>query len=618
MSGGISDVKKVIIVESPTKARKIAGFFQGTSQVLATFGHIRDLPKDRMGFSFDDILSLTKGEHLEEKFNWVLLKRRVVSYIKKHIDKLGSGSQILIATDPDREGEAIAWHIAKVLNIKNPSRIVFYEVTKKAIEDAIKNPRKIDMNLVYAQITRRILDRVVGYTISPIFWRVRKNSSAGRVQSAALHLIVNRWKEIRDFVKKAYYVIFTDFGQCQAFLYERYKDEEGNFRIRVKHFIDEEEVKAIVSKIKELEVTKCQEMIETRSPLPPYITSSLLQDAKNILGFSSDFTMKLAQSLFENGFITYHRTDSFEISGEGFRIAQEFLKDFEDIAQVGRKWKARVRNAQEAHEAIRLTGQGLNYFSKLYKDYDLAGIKKAKISPHSKLLFLIGLRFFSSQCKNAVYDALEINFSSPTLKPEYFFRLKVKKLKFPGFMKIWKMQDEKDEEELEGAHLYDFAYEIAKQGKIAVSPGRTPSVSYKKEYTSPPPLYTEATLIKTLEKLGIGRPSTYSVIIKSLKSRGYIMEEKGKIIPTPDGIWQDEILEKTFQKIISPLFTATMEEILDKISRGEVDWMSELSNMVRSYLDDFEKFKSKFASQVQESEFLPASSGKRSAKSSKK
>ena len=599
----------LVVVESPTKSRKISSILGKGYRVVATFGHIRDLPQKTMGFSFSDVL---QGE---PKINWVETKRKVINFLKGELKR---AKDVVIATDPDREGEAIGWHVANVLGIKNPKRAIFHQITPSAVKKAIASPRKIDMNLVSAQITRRLIDRIVGYTLSPLFWRIRKNSSAGRVQSATLHLIVKRWKEVKDFERKPYFLVFLDFGDFIAYLYERYTDLDGKEKIRIKRFGREQDAKEIVEKIKEIFVSGYERGVEAKSPQPPYTTSYMLQDAKNILRFSSDFTMKVAQSLFENGLITYHRTDSVSLSEEGFSLAQNFFSENElsDISSVPCRWRTRVANAQEAHEAIRPTEEGMKKFMELWSSgLGLAGLKTAKLSHYDKLLFMIGVRFIVSQTKNALYDYVILEFSSPQIPKNLFFRAKVKKLKFDGFLRILKrgekqkgdsdrkeidklQEDERKlSEDVESEKAYNFAVGLERGKKFFVRPSSSsyhPTIKYRKEYTQPPPLYTEATLIREMEKLGIGRPSTYSTIINTLKRRGYVIEEKGKLIPSPEGIFQDEVLERNFPDICSPEFTAKMEGELDSIARGEKIWRETLQYMAKRYLDEFEAFKQKF------------------------
>ena len=605
----------LVVVESPTKSRKISSILGKGYRVVATFGHIRDLPQKTMGFSFSDVL---QGE---PKINWVETKRKVINFLKGEVKR---AKDVVIATDPDREGEAIGWHVANALGIKNPKRAVFHQITPSAVKKAIASPRKIDMNLVSAQITRRLIDRIVGYTLSPLFWRIRKNSSAGRVQSATLHLIVKRWKEVKDFERKPYFLVFLDFGDFIAYLYERYTDLDGKEKVRVKRFGKEQDAKEIVEKVKEIFVSGYERGVEAKSPQPPYTTSHMLQDAKNILRFSSDFTMKVAQSLFENGLITYHRTDSVSLSEEGFSLAQNFFvgNELSDISSVPRRWRTRVANAQEAHEAIRPTEEGMKKFMELWSSgLGLKDLKTAKLSHYDKLLFMIGVRFIASQSKNALYDYVILEFSSPQLPKNLFFRTKVKKMKFDGFLRILKrgekgegdsgrkeagelQEDErKVSEDVESEKAYSFAVGLERGKRFFVKPTSSPqhstirqypTIRYRKEYTQPPPLYTEATLIREMEKLGIGRPSTYSTIINTLKRRGYVIEEKGKLIPSPEGIFQDEVLERNFPDICSPEFTAKMEGELDSIARGEKIWREALQSMAKKYLDEFEAFKQKF------------------------
>ncbi|MCS7213062.1 MAG: type I DNA topoisomerase [Candidatus Calescibacterium sp.] len=572
---------KFLIVESPTKARKISQFLGKDWRVLATFGHIRDLPQDNMGFSISDLLQGSVNLYFE------ITKANVVSFLRKNIS---SDDDVIIASDPDREGEAIAYHTAYVLGLKNPKRAVFHEITKNAVLSAISNPGKINMDLVHAQMSRRVIDRLVGYTISPVLWKFRKNSSAGRVQSTALHLITVRWNEVMNFDKKTYFVAFLDFGDFKAFLYER--DKDG--KTRIKHFFKESDVQELLQKIKEVFISKFKRGTDLSYPSPPYITSSLLQDAKSILGFSSDFAMKIAQSLFENGYITYHRTDSVSVSSEGYSIARRFFEGSElsDIQNVGRSWRSRVANAQEAHECIRPTSLGLEKFKKLFEK-KIQDIKNNKaLSPYDKMIYIIGLRFISSQSKNAVYDTVELEFTSPDIDQNLFFRAKVRKLKFDGFLRLWNFRQDTEIDDLaEGESAFKKALSLEFEKNIRIRDSDFPKVSYSKRYTQPPPLYTEATLIKELERLGVGRPSTYANIIKTLKSRGYIIEEKGKLIPTPDGLFQDKILSEKFPDICSPEFTAKMEEELDRISRGEVNWIQSLQNASKTYLEKFELFK---------------------------
>lgn len=577
-------MSKILIVESPTKAKKIYQFLKNGWKVLATYGHIRDLPPDNMGFSIPELLNGNINLYFR------VLKKNVVSFLKKNIN---AADDVVIASDPDREGEAIAYHVAYVLDLKNPKRAVFHEITKDAVISSISNPKKIDMELVHAQMSRRVIDRLVGYTISPLLWRIRRNSSAGRVQSAALHLISKRWNEVISFEKKTYFVVFLDFDDFKASLYE--KDKNG--KDKIKHFYSEAEVQSFIEKIKQIQLSEFKKGIDFSYPNPPYITSSLLQNAKSILGFSADFAMKIAQGLFENGYITYHRTDSVSISSEGFALARKFFEEsgIYDIQEVGRRWRSRVANAQEAHECIRLTPAGFAKFKKIFEQKPSELKYSKSLSPYDKMIYIIGLRFLASQSKNAVYDTIELEFRSPNIKE--FFKAKVRKLKFEGFLKIWNFEPT-DEESNDGEKAYSKALSLEFERYISL--GGSAKLLYSKKYTQPPPLYTEASLIKEMEKLGIGRPSTYATVIRNLKSRGYIIEENGKIIPTPDGLLQDRILSENFPDICSPEFTAKMEEELDKISRGEVNWINSLKEMAAIYMEKFQAFKENIAKNIVE------------------
>lgn len=583
--------RKFLIVESPTKAKKISEFIGKDWKVIATFGHIRDLPQDSMGFDISDLIEGRINLHFK------VTNHKVARFLKKNINN--KEDEVIIASDPDREGEAIAYHVATVLGLKDPKRAVFYEVTKNAVLSAIRNPTRINMNLVHAQISRRVIDRLVGYTVSPVLWRIRYNSSAGRVQSVALHLIATRWNEVISFDKKPYFVVVLDFGDFKAFLYER--DKDG--RSKIKQFFRDSDAQELIQKIKELSISKFRRGLEFSQPKPPYITSSLLQDAKSILGFSSDFAMKVAQELFESGYITYHRTDSFRISSEGLALASDFFKEFDlsDIQSVGRIWRSRITNAQESHECIRPTTEGFERFKKLWTNRIEDIYNTRSISPQDKMIYIICLRFFSSQAKKSIYDTVEMEFVPDNVEPNLYFKAKVIRLKFDGFLRLWMIRDEPNTDEItEGERAYAKALSLEFERNIRIRSSGSPSINLIKRYTQPPPLYTEASLIRELERLGVGRPSTYATIIKTLKSRGYIIEESGKLIPTPDGLFQDKVLTENFPDICSAEFTAKMEEELDRISRGEVSWIESIRNSTRAYMEKFELFRSKIGDKIDE------------------
>ena len=575
-------MKKLVVVESPTKVRKILKFLKNDFQVVATGGHFRDLPYDKIGISLESI-----KENGDAKPWWEIIpsKRRYIGNLRRSIE---NAEEIYLATDPDREGEAIGWHIKDYFGLDSAKRIVFHEVTEKAVKKAFEQPRELDEILVSAQKARRILDRIVGYTISPILWRIRKNSSAGRVQSAVLSIIVKRYKMIKDFVPQKFWNVFADFKDFWAF-YVGNKLQSEPFR-----FLSKEEAEDLISKIQHsiFVINSLERKDREKAPPPPLTTSSLLQSA-SYYGFSSSKTMSIAQNLFEKGFITYHRTDSVNLSNEALSMARSYIKNNYPHLSLDfpRRYKTKVANAQEAHEAIRPTYQGL------YK-------KGERISgEEQKILDIVTKRFIASQTKPAIYDTLEIFFEVANQNKKEFFRSYFSVLKFKGYLEILQEETEKEEmknygqksenkpvKEEEQNFIPEFL-ERAQKGE-SISPHK---LILKEGETKPPSYYTESSLIKEMERLGIGRPSTYSQIIKLLFSRKYIMKDGKKILPTEDGIFVDSILTKSFPEIIDVNYTSLMEENLDRISRGEMEWqkfMKEFYNWFNPKLEDFrEKLK---------------------------
>jgi DNA topoisomerase-1 len=538
----------LVIVESPTKARTISKFLGKGFRVVASFGHVRDLPEKKFGVDIENNFKPT----------YVVLPKAKerIKEIEKEVKK---AKLVILSTDPDREGEAIAYHLAYLLKLgkKKPYwRIVFHEITEQAIKEALKNPRKIDMNLVNAQQARRILDRIVGYKLSPLLWRkVAKGLSAGRVQSVALRLIVEREREIQNFKPKEYWTIeavlksqnskIKNQKEFKAILVKKDGKKLDQFAIK-----NEKEAKKIVKDLKDAEfkVSKIERKEAKRNPPEPFTTSTMQQVCWQKFSWSAEKTMQIAQQLYEMGYITYMRTDSLNLSELALEMAQDFiLRNFGKNYYQKRIYKTKSKVAQEAHEAIRPTD--------VEKTPEILSQKLN--SQQLKLYDLIWRRFLACQMAQAIFDRTEVEI----LAKNYGFLAKGQILKFDGFLKIYPMKFEEEElPELEKG-------EILKVVKILPL----------QHFTQPPPRYTEATLIKELEKHGIGRPSTYAPILATIQERNYVKkDEKKRFYPTAVGILVNDLLVKHFPEIVDINFTAKMEDNLDKIANGERDWVETL------------------------------------------
>lgn len=554
--------KKIIIVESPAKAKTIEKILGEDFKVVASYGHVRDLPEKEMGIK------------IEEKFKpiYEILpgKEEIIKTLKKMVKSV---EHLYLATDPDREGEAIAWHITEVLGLKEDkySRIEFHEITPRAIKLALESPRKLDWNKINAQQTRRILDRIVGYELSPFLWnKVRRGLSAGRVQSVALRLICEREKEIENFVPEEYWQIF-------AYLTNEHKKKELIARlisfkdkeIKIENF---ESANKIVKEIKDKEfiVKNLIPKEEKKSPPFPFITSTMQQEAGRRFGFSVEKTMRIAQSLYEGidignervGLITYMRTDSTRVAEEAREEAEKFIKEKYGKEYLGKERKEKKRlGVQGAHEAIRPTS--------LYRTPE--SVKNYLTSDQYKLYSLIWERFLASQMAPAIYDVLEVEISAG----DYLFKVKGKTLKFPGYLILYK--DDEEEET-----LLPFPLELNQ--RLILN-----KLEPKQFFTQPPSRYTEATLVKTLEKNGIGRPSTYAVIISTLKERRYVELKEKFLVPTTLGKIVNDLLVKKFPHLIDVKFTADMEEDLDKIEEGKMNWEGVLYKFYPAFKEELEK-----------------------------
>ena len=552
-------MKKLVIVESPTKAKTIDRFLGGEYDVLSSYGHVRDLPKSKLGIDVE--------HDFEPQYVTPRRAQTRVTALKK---AARTAERIILATDEDREGEAIAWHLAKALDLPLPGqtpgrgardtgtantpvieRIAFHEITKAALEEALLHPRAIDMALVDAQQARRVLDRLVGYQLSPFLWKkIARGLSAGRVQSVALRLIADREEEIRAFKPEQYWTII-------AVLAGAHGDFEANV-VRVNGQAvpkpgvlsgsEAERIRAALT-ASTFVVTSVDKKEVRKNPLPPFTTSTLEQAAAKRLGFSSKKTMYLAQQLYEGGHITYMRTDSVNLSQEALRGAFAWIKNNLPAAYqlpAPRAFKNKSRLAQEAHEAVRPT----------QPENDPASLKLDK--DHARVYELIWRRFIASQLPPALFDAtrIEITATHATRNETYLLAANGNTLRFDGFLKILPMKFE--EKELPA---------LKENEALTLR-----SVAAERHETEPPPRYNEASLIKTLEKYGIGRPSTYAPTIAVIQERNYVEKQSGRFYPTELGALVNKVLAEHFPAIVDVAFTAKMEEELDEIARGETAW----------------------------------------------
>ncbi|MBX4188223.1 MAG: type I DNA topoisomerase [Candidatus Doudnabacteria bacterium] len=549
--------KTLVIVESPTKAKTISKFLDGKYKVEASFGHVRDLPSSKMGVDVEN--------NFEPTYLVPAKAKKKVAELKKLAK---DAPEVILATDEDREGESISWHLIEALGLKRDKikRIAFHEITKTAIQKALENPRELDMHLVDAQQARRVLDRLVGYELSPFLWKkVRRGLSAGRVQSVAVRLIVEREQEIRKFVPQEYWSVTAFFEKNGKFSGKLFKVDGNNVdKFEIK---DEAKAKKILSDLKHnpAVVTEVVKKEVKRSPAAPFITSTLQQEAARKLGFSAKQTMMYAQQLYEGvelgdgsatGLITYMRTDSVNLSEFAYESAQEaitskFGKDY--LLETPRKYSSKSKNAQEAHEAIRPTD--LNR--------DPESVKEHLDRNQFRLYDLIWKRTIATQMPEAVFDATSVDIEIKGDKKKYIFRATGQVIKFDGFMKVYLEGTDDEEQEEEG-----ILPELVKGDEPKVL-----RVEPKQHFTQPPPRYSDATLIKALEEHGIGRPSTYAPTISTIQDRGYVEKIDKKFHPTEIGFIVNDILVEHFPEIVNLQFTAKMEDELDEIAHGEKEWV---------------------------------------------
>lgn len=551
---------QLVIVESPAKAKTIEKFLGKKYKVIASVGHVRDLPKSSMGVDIEN--------DFEPKYINIRGKGDTIKELRAAAKK---ADQVLLATDPDREGEAIAWHLSTILgvDVESPCRVVFHEITKEAIKLAVKSPRPIDLSLVDAQQARRILDRLVGYSISPILWRkVKKGLSAGRVQSVATKLICDREREIMSFIPEEYWKISLE-GQIgnvdDLILLDFYGDESGKMHLPSKDVVDK--ILAGIENEKG-QIVDLENKKKHRNPPLPFITSSLQQEASNRFGFSTKKTMMLAQQLYEGisikgkgtvGLITYMRTDSTRLSEQAKAHAKEYiLSNFgnEWLGQTEDKKEKKSKNAQDAHEAIRPT----------YTELTPYEIEAALTPDLFKLYELIWTRFIGSQMSSALYESYAITVRIN----QYVFKSTGSKLLFEGFLKVYNTSKMVDKS-MPDVQLGD---------GVSVQ-----TVSPTQHFTQPPPRFTEASFVKELEDLGIGRPSTYVPTIGTILGRGYVEREKKQLKPTSLGFIIDEIMGDYFESIVNIDFTANMEAQFDEIELGHLFWKEAIKTFYEPFKD---------------------------------
>jgi DNA topoisomerase-1 len=565
----------LIIVESPTKAKTLHNFLGPGYKILSSYGHVRDLPKGSFGVDLE--------HDFKPKYTITANGKKTVKELKEEVKK---ADKIYLATDPDREGEAISWHLVEALKLDKPEtekvegpeykRIVFHEITKRAIEDALQRPRPLDENLVNAQQARRVLDRIVGYQLSPFLWKkVAKGLSAGRVQSVAVRLVAEREREIEAFKPEEYWEIAATLKNTKNEPFKEFiakLEKIGDKKIDKLEIKDESQALAIEKNLENAKYSVAAiEKKETRkNPFPPLTTSTLQQSAWQKFHLTAKATMMTAQQLYEMGLITYHRTDSLNLSAQSLAGAQDFIvKTFGADYHPGHfnVYRTKAKGAQEAHEAIRPA----------YSDQtpEMAARDKNLTRPQQKLYELIWQRFIASQMTPAIFDSVSVDIeATPSFakatEGKYGFKANGQTLKFDGYLKVYLVKFEQvDLPAMENAEPLEF---------IKLEPTQ--------HFTKPPARYNEATLIKALEEHGIGRPSTYAPIISTIQTRNYIeKDEKRFFKPTEIGFLVNDILVKHFPQVVDIGFTAKMEEELDEIADGKMDWVK----VMHEFYDPFKQ-----------------------------
>ncbi len=568
---------KLVIVESPAKAKTVGRFLGKGYTVRASIGHVRDLLRSQLSVDIEN--------NFEPKYRVPNEKKEVVKEIKQLAKK---ADEIYLATDPDREGESISWHLMEAAEIEpqRAKRVVFHEITEPAVNEAFSHPRHINMDLVNAQQARRVLDRLVGYSISPILWdKVRSRLSAGRVQSVALRLIVEREREIEEFVPVEYWTIHGEFmpeGLKSSFIAKLVRKDDKELDLP-----NEEAVKPILADMETAvySVTKVKRGERKRRPPAPFTTSTLQQEASRKLGFTAKRTMALAQALYEGqdvgnggstGLITYMRTDSTNVSTSSQKEARQYItskygNDF--LPPEPPIYKTKSAGAQEAHEAIRPTS--------VMRDPEK--LKPFLESPMYKLYTLIWQRFVASQMEAAVYDTLQVEVTGKTNEHVYLLRASGSSVKFPGFLVVY---EEARNEDIKTDEDEDVRIpgEVAEGQKVALV-----RLIPEQHFTQPPPRFTEASLVQTLEENGIGRPSTYAPTISTVQQRGYVERVEKRLIPTETGMKVNDLMVQYFSDVVDLGFTARMEEDLDMIAEGQAEWVEVMHEFYRPFSQDVQK-----------------------------
>ncbi len=553
-------MKNLIIVESPTKSKTLTRFLGKDYQVASTMGHLRDLPKGKLGVDVE--------KTFQPEYALVSGKSGVISELKQLAKE---AKKIYLATDPDREGEAIAWHVAFILKRKEDglARIVFHEITKSAIEKALAKPGKINMELVDAQQARRVLDRLVGYKLSPLLWRkIRRGLSAGRVQSVTVRLVVDREREIEKFIPEEYWDIAAELRrhlggqlpQVPTFLAKLMKKNGQGVKIE-----DKTAAQEVVTELEEAgyEVLEVEKKATSQNPAPPFITSTLQQHAARRLGFSSKRTMRIAQSLYEKGLITYHRTDSVNLAQEALEKIRDYINSTYGqnyLPERARLYKTKSKVAQEAHEAIRPTHIGRSVS-------EIKGLR----ADGERLYDLIWKRAIASQMAAAVWDQTRVLVQATSKKNLYQLQAEGKVVKFDGWLKLFKVPQGEELPELKKAEELDLIKVLSEQ-----------------KFTRPPARYTEASLIKALEERGIGRPSTYAPTISTVQNRQYVEQVERQFKPTLLGITVNDFLVDYFPQIMDYEFTAQMEDDLDEIANGKKKWVPVIKEFYKPFAEKLE------------------------------
>ena len=552
---------KLVIVESPTKAKTIGEFLGKDYVVESSYGHVRDLPKGELGVDVE--------KNFEPHY---VVPRKVQKRVTALRKEAARADSIILATDEDREGEAIAWHLSQALKIdsEKTSRIAFHEITKDAIASAVENPREINNDLVNAQQARRVIDRLVGYKLSPFLWKkIRGGLSAGRVQSVAVKLIADREEEIKSFKPQEYWTIVSTLSpdSQKDKIFEASVSKLNDKDLDKLDIKNEKGAIAIVEDIKKADI-KIKSIVKKetkRNPLPPFTTSTLQQTASQRLRFSAKQTMLLAQRLYEKGYITYMRTDSLNLSKESTTAAKSWINKelgSKYASSAPRAFKAKSKLAQEAHEAIRPTDP-----SKTPESMKLADKEK-------KVYELIWQRFIASQLPQAIFDATSIEIIAKGTKNTYTLRANGNILRFDGFLRIWPSKI--TEKELP---------ELSEGDSLALR-----NIEPEQHFTEPPPRYNEASLVKTLEEYGIGRPSTYAPIISVIQDRGYVEKNTNRRFePTETGIIVNKVLSEHFPDIVDVMFTANIEKDFDSIAKGKRAWQGIVEDFYVPFNENLEK-----------------------------